>query len=136
MTGLTADFKQELELEGYPRRGEVWQVNLEPVEGHEIGRTRPALVISNDKNNRYSSTVTLIPITTSIKKIYPFEVFISKKDSGLTFDSKIKCNQIRTVDKLRLLKSAGKISQEILKKVEDALLIHLGISREGLLNYS
>lgn len=115
------------ELHDFPKRGQIWQVSLEPVEGHEIGKTRPALVISNDKNNEYSSTVTLIPITASIGKIYPFEVFISRQDSGLQLDSKIKCNQIRTVDKLRLLKYAGGLSVEILKKVEEALLIHLGI---------
>ena len=114
-------------LANYPKRGEIWQVSLEPVAGHEIGKTRPALVISNDKNNEYSSTVTLIPITASIEKIYPFEVFISGEDSGLPLDSKIKCNQIRTVDKLRLLKLVGGISTEIIKKVEEALLIHIGI---------
>src|SRR3972149_2146464 len=110
--------------DNYPKRGEIWQVSLEPVTGHEIGKARPALVISNDKNNEYSSTVTLIPITGSIEKIYPFEVFISGEDSGLPLDSKIKRNQIRTVDKLRLLELAGEISAEIIKKVEEALLIH------------
>jgi len=124
MTRLAADIKP---VPGnYPRRGEIWQVSLEPFTGHEIGKTRPALVISNNKNNEYSSTVTLIPITASIEKIYPFEVFISGEDSGLSLDSKIKCNQIRTVDKLRLLKIVGEISTEIIKKVEEALLIHIG----------
>lgn len=104
-------------------------VSLEPVAGREIGKTRPALIISNDRNNEYSSTVSLIPITSSIDKVYPFEVFISKTGTGLQLDSKIKCNQIRTVDKLRLLKCAGKITSEILIKVEDALLIHVGILR-------
>ena len=118
--------------DNYPKKGEIWQVSLEPAAGHEIGKTGPALVISNDKNNEYSSTVTLIPITASIEKIYPFEVFISKDNSGLPLDSKIKCNQIRTVDKLRLLKLAGGISAEILKKVEEALLIHIGISKMSL----
>ena len=127
MTRLMADLKPR--LANYPKRGEIWQVSLEPVAGHEIGKTRPALVISNDKNNEYSSTVTLIPITASIEKIYPFEVFISGEDSGLPLDSKIKCNQIRTVDKLRLLKLVGGISTEIVKKVEEALLIHVGISK-------
>ena len=102
MTRLMAGLKPG--SDNYPKRGEIWQVSLEPVAGHEIEKTRPALVISNDKNNEYSSTVTLIPITASIEKIYPFEVFISGEDSGLPLDSKIKCNQIRTVDKLRLLK--------------------------------
>ena len=129
MTKLMAGLKPG--LASYPKRGEIWQVSLEPVEGHEIGKTGPALVISNDKNNEYSSTVTLIPITASIEKIYPFEVFISGEDSGLPLDSKIKCNQIRTVDKLRLLKLVGEISTEIVKKVEGALLIHVGISKMG-----
>ena len=125
MTKLLAGLKPR--LANYPKRGEIWQVSLKPVEGHEIGKTRPALVISNDKNNEYSSTVTLIPITASVEKIYPFEVFISGEDSGLPLNSKIKCNQIRTVDKLRLLKPVGGISTEIIKKVEEALLIHIGI---------
>ena len=116
----------------YPKRGEIWLVSLEPVAGHEIGKTRPALIISNDKNNEYSSTVTLIPITTSTDKTYPFEVFISKTDSGLQLDSKIKCNQIRTVDKLRLIKYAGKITAERLIKVAEALLIHVGILKLDL----
>jgi len=130
MASLMADFKPG--AVNYPRRGEIWQVSLEPVMGHEIDKKRPALVISNNKNNQYSSTVTLIPITSSIERIYPFEVFISKKDSGLPFDSKIKCNQIRTVDMLRLFKLIGEISIEIIKKVEDALLIHVGISKISL----
>jgi mRNA interferase MazF len=111
----------------YPKRGEIWDTSLEPVVGHEIGKTRPALIISNDKNNEYSSTVTLIPITGSVEKIYPFEVFISKLESGLPLDSKLKCNQIRTVDKIRLLKVIGEIPDEIIKKVEKAIAIHLEI---------
>jgi mRNA interferase MazF len=127
MTKLMAGLKPE--SGNYPKRGEIWQVSLELVIGIEIGKTRPALVISNDKNNEYSLTITLIPITSSIEKMYPFEVYISAEDSGLTSDSKIKCNQIRTVDKLRLLKLTGRISAEIIKKVEEALLIHIGISK-------
>src|SRR4030066_1964179 len=129
MTRLKAGLKPG--SDNYPRRGQIWQVSLEPVAGHEIEKTRPALVISNDKNNEYSSTVTVIPITTSIEKVYPFEVFISGEDSGLPLNSKIKCNQIRTVDKLRLLKLVGGISTETIKKVEEALLIHIGIPKMG-----
>ena len=108
-----------------PERGEIWIVLLEPITGHEIGKTRPALVISNNRNNEFSSTITLIPITSSIGKIYPFEVFVKGFETGLKIDSKMKCNQVRTVDKLRLLKSIGKVSPEKLSEVEEALLIHL-----------
>jgi mRNA interferase MazF len=103
----------------YPKRGEIWQVSLEPVAGHEIGKTRPALIISNDKNNEYSSTVTLIPITGSV-------------ESGLPLDSKLKCNQIRTIDKSRLSKVVGEIPDEIINKVEKAILIHVGILNVNL----
>lgn len=114
-------------LKNYPKRGEIWLVSLEPVAGHEIGKTRPALVISNNRNNEFSSTITLIPITSSIEKVYPFEVLILKTESGLSTDSKIKCNQIRTVDKLRLLRPAGGLSSDKLAEVEKALLVHLGM---------
>jgi mRNA interferase MazF len=130
MTGAVAGLIADMNAKSvnYPKRGEVWQVSLEPVVGHGIGNARPALIISNDKNNEYSSTVTIIPITGSIEKIYPFEVFISRLESGLPLDSKLKCNQIRTVDKLRLSKVIGEIPDEIINKVEKAVLIHFGIS--------
>jgi len=112
----------------YPKRGEIWLVSLEPVAGHEIGKTRPALVISNNRNNEFSSTVTLIPITSSIEKVYPFEVLIRKNESGLAYDSKIKCNQIRTVDRSRLIKISGVLLPDKMAEVESALMIHLDIS--------
>lgn len=112
----------------YPKRAEIWLVSLESVKGNEIGKTRPAMIISNNKNNEYASTITLIPITTSISKLYPFEVMISSIDSGLKQDSKIKCNQVRTVDKIRLIKRIGRAPQELMIKVEEAILIHLDIA--------
>src|SRR4030066_1405068 len=130
MTRLKAGLKPG--SDNYPRRGEIWQVSLEPVAGHEIGKTRPALVISNNRSNEFSSTVTVIPLTSSVEKVYPFEALILKTESGLTSDSKIKCNQIRTVDKLRLLKPEGTLSPDKLKEVEKALLIHLDMPEKLL----
>jgi mRNA interferase MazF len=112
----------------YPKRTEIWLVSLEPVIGSEIGKTRPALVISNDRNNEFASTITLIPISTTLSKVYPFEVKILSKDSGLFKDSKIKCNQIRTVDKTRLQKKIGELQNNYMEKVEEALFIHLDIN--------
>lgn len=111
----------------YPGRGEIWVVSLEPVMGHEIGKTRPAIVISNNRNNEFASTVTIIPVTSNMVKVYPFEVFVSKVASGLSTDSKIKCNQIRTIDKVRLIKKISDLGDKYLKEIEKALLIHLGI---------
>jgi len=112
----------------FPKRGQIWFVLLDPVVGHEIGKTRPALVISNDRNNQFADTVTVLPITSKTEKIYPFELFLSKEETHLPKDSKVKCNQIRTMDKKRLVNLVGALSAERLKKIKQALLIHLGIT--------
>lgn len=115
-------------MKEYPKRGEIYLVCLDPTIGSEINKTRPALVISNDINNEKAPTVTVIPITSNIEKIYPFEAKITSKESGLSKISKAKCNQIRTIDKRRLQNFIGKITPEELKNIEKALLIHLHIS--------
>jgi len=112
----------------FPKRGQIWFVLLDPVVGHEIGKTRPALVISNDRNNQFADTVTVLPITSKTEKIYPFEILLSKEETHLPKDSKVKCNQIRTVDKKRLVNLVGALSAERLKEIKQALLIHLGIT--------
>jgi len=121
------DYIGRMEIEGYPKRGEVYIVSLDPTAGSEIGKQRPALVISNNINNRNADTVTVVPITSNTAKVYPFEVFLPKGAAGLQEDSKVKCEQIRTIDKSRLKRKIGEIGEDILKKVEKAILIHLGI---------
>jgi mRNA interferase MazF len=111
----------------FPHRGEIWLVTMEPVRGHEIGKTRPAVVISNDINNEYSDTVTVLPITSKTEKVYPFETLLESATAGLTVKSKVKCNQIRTVDNERLVKNIGSLSEDEIQQVETALLIHLNI---------
>jgi mRNA interferase MazF len=112
-------------IKKYPERGEIYLVCLDPTIGSEINKTRPALIISNDINNQVAHTVTVIPITSNIEKVYPFETLLSSQESGLPKNSKAKCNQIRTIDKKRLVKSLGKVSIDKLNEVEDSLLIHL-----------
>ena len=114
-------------IKKYPERGEIYLVCLDPTIGSEINKTRPALIISNDINNQVAETVTVIPITSSTETVYPFETLLYSQESGLSQNSKAKCNQIRTIDKKRLLKSIGKVSIKKLKEVEDSLLIHLGM---------
>ena len=112
-------------IKKYPERGEIYLVCLDPTIGSEINKTRPALIISNDINNKVAQTVTVIPITSKIEKVYPFETLLSSQESGLPKNSKVKCNQIRTIDKKRLIKSLGKVSIDKLKEIEDSLLLHL-----------
>jgi len=116
-----------MELKKFPERGEIYLVCLDPTIGSGINKTRPALIISNDINNQVAQTITVIPITSNVEKIYPFEALLPSQDSRLLKSSKAKCNQIRTIDKKRLIKSLGKISIEKLKEIEKSLLIHLGV---------
>ena len=110
------------------RRGEVYIAVLDPVRGREISKTRPILIVSNDRNNDFSGTVTVLPITsTNLKKIYPFEVFLPKGSGGLPKNSKVKADQIRTLDKNRLAKRVGELEREEIAKIEKAMKIHLDL---------
>ncbi|MCG2710798.1 MAG: type II toxin-antitoxin system PemK/MazF family toxin [Candidatus Omnitrophica bacterium] len=120
-----------MEMKKFPERGEIYLVCLDPTVGFEINKTRPALIISNNINNQVAQTVTVIPVTSSTEKVYPFETLLSSGESGLSKSSKAKCNQIRTIDKKRLIKSLGKVSIEELKGIEGSLLIHLGMYLEN-----
>jgi mRNA interferase MazF len=111
----------------FPRRGEIWLVVLDPVLGAEIGKTRPALVLSNDRNNEFADTATVLPVTSKAERVYPFEWFLPAGTAGLSLDSKAKANQIRTVAKERLIKRLGQLDGQGLAGVERAVLVHLGI---------
>ena len=110
------------------KRGEIYWVQLDPVVGSEIGKVRPALVVSNDHNNELAGTVTLVPISSSTGKIYPFEVFLKKGAAGLAGDSKAKANQVRTVDKTRLRNLIGAVPGGVMELVERALKLHLDMA--------
>jgi len=111
------------------RRGEIYLAALDPVVGKEISKTRPVVVISNDKNNEFSATVTILPLTSrSLQKTYPFEVFLPKGAGNLPKDSKVKADQIRTLDKSRLLTLVGKLEREEIIQIEKAIKIHLELS--------
>ncbi len=110
----------------YPKRGEIWLVSLDPTVGGEIKKTRPAVVISNDNNNRYAATITIVPITDKGHEVFPFEVFLSCDTQGLIKESKMKCQQIRTVDKIRFVKILGRVDGVLFKSIEESLRLHLG----------
>ena len=110
------------------KRGFIYLAALDPVIGKEIAKTRPVAVISNDKNNEFSGTVTVLPITSkNLRKIYPFEVHLSKGTGNLPKNSKVKADQIRTLDKSRLVKLIGELGKTEIDAIEKALKIHLGL---------
>ena len=106
------------------KRGDVFLVNFDPSVGAEARKTRPAVVVSNDINNAHSPIVSISPITSSVSRIYVFEVEIPAQTDGLDFHSKVMVNQTRAVDKIRLIKKLGRLPQSIMKEVDRALKLH------------
>jgi len=118
----------EGKVTSYPRRGEVYLVSFDPTIGAEIQKTRPALVIQNDIGNRYSPLTIVAAITSHHDQpLYPHQVFIEAPAGGLQVDSAILLNQIRSVDKQRLLRRLGVLKAGTLAKVDRALQISLGL---------
>jgi mRNA interferase MazF len=112
----------------YPRRGEVHLVNFEPVIGAEIRKTRPALILQNDIANRHSPLTIVAAITSQFEEpLYPTEVLLKAGEGGTTKDSVILLNQIRSVDKRRLVRRLGTIRPESMRRVDRSLQISLGL---------
>lgn len=110
------------------KRGDIVLVNLDPVVGSEQGKTRPALIIQNDIGNEYSPTTIIAPITSKIfSKQFPTNVEIDSANSPLKGKSTILLNQIRTIDKSRIIKNYGNISNKKMKEVDEAVVNSLGL---------
>jgi len=111
-----------------PKKGEIYLVNFDPAIGAEIKKTRPALILQNDIANRYSS-VTIVAAITSFSdkdgKMYSTEVFIGDSEGGLDNDSVALLNQIRTIDKQRLVKKLGVLKDKTMAQIDKAVQISL-----------
>ena len=114
----------------YPRRGEIYLVALDPTVGHEIKKTRLALVIQNDTTNEFFGTTIVAPITSAIRfPLSPTHVLIVEGNpSGLEVTSMALLDQIRTVDKRRLIKRLGRITPELAIQVDEAIAVSLGLT--------
>lgn len=111
-----------------PHRGEIYLVAFDPAVGSEIQKTRPAVVIQNDIYNRFGNITIVAAISSNVSgRIYPTNVFIQSPEGGLERDSIVKTNQVRSVDKQRLIQLLGKLRPETMEKVDEALKISLGL---------
>jgi mRNA interferase MazF len=113
---------------GLPRRGEVYLVNLDPTIGAQIKTIRPAVVLQNDVANRWSPITVVAPLTSQFDEPpYPTEVLVRAPEGGLSTDSAVLLNQIRSVDKGRLIRHLGSLKPETMREIERALLVSLGL---------
>ena len=114
------------------RRGEVYLLNLEPSQGAEANKTRPAIVISNDAANVAATrngvgVVVVVPVTSNVTRVYPFQVALSVNDGGLDRPSKAQIEQLRAIDVSRFGRRLGTLPAGTLQKVDDAVRLHLAL---------
>jgi len=113
----------------FPRRSEIYLVDFDPTRGHEIKKTCPALIIQNDIGNRHRPITIVAAITSKLSPTpYPVEVVVEPgKGNGLSLPSAIHLDQIRSIDRERLVKRLGTVDPAIMRKVDDAIKISLGL---------
>src|SRR5215469_9179583 len=114
---------------GWPKRGEIYLTALDPTVGHEIQKTRPALIIQNDTSNRYSAVTMVAPITSTVRlPLSPLHVLLPAGEStGLAVASVAVFNQIRAVDRARLIKRLGETSPLAMLQVDEAIKAAFGL---------
>ena len=109
-------------IEDHPRRGDVHWVSLDPAQGTEIPKTRPAIVLSNDACNRFGTRVVVVPLTSNIESLYPGEAIVSIKGR----EARALGDQIRSLDRRRLRGRIARLTADELRDVETATCVTLG----------
>ena len=114
------------------RRGEIVIVRLDPARGSETGKTRPAIVVSNDAANATATrlgrgVIAVVPVTSSTARVYPFQVLLPARQTGLPRDSKAQAEQVRSVAVERVGKRIGQLPPALAAELDQALRIHLNL---------
>jgi mRNA interferase MazF len=112
------------------RRGEIRLIDLEPVRGIEANKRRPAVIVSNDRANGAADrlgrgVVTVVPVTSAITRVYPFQTLLPAELTGLRRDSKAQAEQIRSVDVERVGAVLGRVPPALMAGLDEALRVHL-----------
>ena len=112
----------------HPKRGDIYLVNFNPTIGAEIRKTRPAVIVQNDIANRHSPITIVAAITSQFDEpLYPTELLIRSAEGGLSVDSVALLNQIRSIDRQRLVKRLGSVKTDTLERIDRAIQLSLGI---------
>ena len=109
-------------------RGEIYFAELNPVQGSEQGGIRPVLIVQNDVGNAYSPTTIVLAITSQLNKArLPTHVAVPATESGLSRDSVILAEQVRTIDKSRLRQRVARLEPRTMRRIEDAMAVSIGL---------
>ncbi len=114
------------------RRGEIRLVDLDPVRGSEANKRRPGVLVSNDGANQAAGrldrgVVTVVPVTSNLAHVYPFQVLLLASDTGLPVDSKAQAEQVRSVAVERVGPLVGVVPPAVMNLLDDALRLHLAL---------
>ena len=114
------------------RRGEIRMVDLDPVRDAEADKQRPAVIVSNDGANSSAQrlsrgVITVVPVTSNIERIYPFQVLLSAATTGLAVDSKAHAEQVRSIAVERVGGRVGVLTAEVQADLDEALRLHLAL---------
>ena len=114
------------------RRGDIHSVELDPARGSEANKRRPAVIVSNDTANATArrlgrGVITVVPVTSNIERVYPFQVLLPAAATGLDRDSKAQAEQVRSIAVERVGDRLGVIPHAIMLDIDEALRLHLGL---------
>jgi mRNA interferase MazF len=114
------------------RRGEIVNVNLDPARGSEANKTRPAVIVSNDAANATATrlgrgVITVVPVTSNVTRIYPFQVLLPADQTGLPRDSKAQAEQVRSVSVERIGARLGRLPAALVSELDRALRVQLSL---------
>ena len=113
-------------------RGEIRVVDFEPVRGSESSKRRPAVIVSNDGANTTASqlnrgVITVVPVTSNVTRVYPFQVLLPASECGLPSDSKAQAEQVRSVAIERVGRRVGQLTPSLREDLDEALRLHLAL---------
>ncbi|NHA69910.1 type II toxin-antitoxin system PemK/MazF family toxin [Phycicoccus flavus] len=111
-------------------RGEIRLVDLDPARAAEANKRRPAVLVTNDRANATATrlgrgVVTVVPVTSNLTRVYPFQVALPAEDTGLRVDSKAQAEQVRSVTVERIGPPLGHVPTHLMAQLDDALRLHL-----------
>jgi mRNA interferase MazF len=114
------------------RRGDIYSVDLDPARGSEANKRRPAVIVSNDAANASAGrlgrgVIAVVPVTSNIERVYPFQVLLPAAETGLDRESKAQAEQVRSIAVERLGERLGVVPNAIMLDIDEALRLHLGL---------
>jgi mRNA interferase MazF len=114
------------------RRGDIHFVDLDPARGSEANKRRPAVIVSNDAANATAArlgrgVITVVPMTSNVERVYPFQVLLPAAQTGLHRDSKAQAEQVRSIAVARVGDRLGVVPHAIMLDIDEALRLHLGL---------